>query len=80
MPRGFVFQKPNNDIHHKNSILWANHLTVENDKLLMEAFPDRKGYILWWQELCKPRFVPLDQASDDVIDIGVPESYDLSDA
>jgi hypothetical protein len=79
--RGFVFQRPNNDIHHKNSVLWANHLSVSKDKLLMEAYPERAGYILWWQgKECAPLFIPLDEIVDGQIEPGVPPSYDLSDA
>ncbi len=78
-PRGFVHRRPNNDINHTASILWANHLTVELDKILMKAYPERTGYLLLWKgPECEAVLVPLEEAAGVLP--GVPSSYDLSDA
>ena len=57
----FVFWRPNNDPDLKNDILWANHITVDDDRRLMRYFPDRTGHVMVWVEPCQVRILPLDQ-------------------
>ncbi|MEM7354783.1 MAG: glycosyltransferase family 39 protein [Acidobacteriota bacterium] len=58
---GWVFVRPNNDPQLENAILWVNHLSVEKNKLLMQRFPDRKGYILAWDPQCRIVFLDLER-------------------
>jgi hypothetical protein len=77
--RHFVFWRPNNDPGLKNDILWVNHLTVEHDKLLMEYFPDRTGYVMIWHK-GKPVFQPIDRLGPGSIPkglIGGTEEIDI---
>ncbi len=57
--RGWVFVRPNNDPKLENDLLWANHLSVEKNKVLMRRFPDREGYVMAWDRSCKVVFLPL---------------------
>lgn len=57
--RHFVFWPPANPPDLDAPILWANHLTVADDrKLLEEQFPNHIGFLYYWQK-CNLRFVPL---------------------
>jgi hypothetical protein len=67
--RHFVFFWPNNDPDLANDVLWANHLSVEQDQQLMKEFPERRGYVMVWMRPCVVRLLPLDGlAPDDVPD------------
>ncbi len=61
---------PLNDPDLRNSVLWANHLTVEEDRRLMEQFPGRTGYIQLWDLGCQLHLIPLDTADPAVIPRG----------
>ena len=76
--RGWVFVRPNNDPDLENDILWVNHLSIEKDKLLMEFFPDRKGYVMAWDSSCKVFYFPLDSLSPGVLpDAEIPGIEDV---
>ncbi|KPK14734.1 MAG: hypothetical protein AMJ62_12050 [Myxococcales bacterium SG8_38] len=63
-PRHFVFWWPVNDPDFSNDIIWANHLSVEQDRRLLASFPGRQGYITRWNErLCEVDLVPLEEAA-----------------
>ena len=61
---------PLNDPDLRNSVLWANHLTVEEDRRLMEHFPGRSGYIQLWDLGCQLHLIPLDTADPAIIPRG----------
>lgn len=64
----FVFWPPHNDPNLEGDLLWANHLSVELDKaLIAEHFPDRKGYIYFWETPCRLTLLDLDQARPGTI-------------
>ena len=50
---------PLNDIDFRQSVLWANHLTLEQDRALLASFPGRRGYLIDWDDHCKPHVVDL---------------------
>ena len=58
--QGWVFVRPNNDPRLDNDALWVNHLSVEKNKLLMQRFPDRRGYVMAWDQQCRVVFLALD--------------------
>ena len=58
--RHFFFWRPNNDPGLENDVLWANHLSVEQDKELMELFSDRTGYIMRYVEDCQIAIIRLE--------------------
>lgn len=61
--RHFVFFRPNNDPDFKNSVLLANHLTIEKDRELMSTeFSGREGYLLLPMRSCDYQVVPLSEA------------------
>lgn len=63
-PRHFVFWWPVNDPDFENDIIWANHLSVEQDRKLLATFPGREGYITWWNEKpCELALIPIDEAA-----------------
>jgi hypothetical protein len=63
-PRHFVFWWPVNDPDFENDIIWANHLSVAQDRKLLAAFPGREGYITWWNETpCKLELIPIEEAA-----------------
>lgn len=63
-PHHFVFWWPVNDPDFENDIIWANHLSVEQDRKLLETFPGRKGYVSWLhRERCEIELVPLEEAA-----------------
>ncbi|MCP3960820.1 MAG: hypothetical protein GY719_23495 [bacterium] len=57
--RGWVFVRPNNDPELTNDVLWANHLSIEKNQLLMRRFPDREGFVMAWDRDCRVVFIPL---------------------
>lgn len=65
--RHYVYWRPISDPELEDDVIWANHITTELDRGLMEArFPDRKGYILAWQNHnCQPVFLPLESVGSD---------------
>jgi hypothetical protein len=57
----FVFWAPHNDPDLQADVLWANHLSVEWDRALIEEhFPGRKGYIYSWKSRCDLALLDLD--------------------
>lgn len=65
--RHFVFWRPNNDPDLKSDVLWVNHVSVEENKKLMETLPGRRGYVLQWDASCKPLLLPLEQLAPDAV-------------
>ena len=59
--RHFARFRPSSDPDFTDDIIWANHITLEQDHELMQDFPDRTGWVLWWTEDCKLHLVPLKQ-------------------
>ncbi|MBW1831611.1 MAG: hypothetical protein JRJ10_07920 [Deltaproteobacteria bacterium] len=63
-PRHFVFWWPVNDPDFENDVIWANHLSVEQDRRLLATFPGREGYISWWNaKPCELELIPLEAAA-----------------
>jgi hypothetical protein len=63
---GYVFARPCNDPDLQNKVLWANHLTLEDDRILMDAFfPDRIAYFMIWKE-DRAYLIPLKQLPDNL--------------
>ena len=49
-------------------VVWANHLSIEADRLLVErVFPDRRGFLLAIDPQCKPVLIPLDDPAAESI-------------
>lgn len=69
--RHFVYWIPLNDPDMQNPVLWANHITVEDDRRLMERFPGRKGFLLLWRRECALELIPLEKADPAVIPKGL---------
>jgi 4-amino-4-deoxy-L-arabinose transferase-like glycosyltransferase len=60
-------------------VVWANHLTLPSDRRLMERFPGRTGYLLFYDAACAFQLVPLDSVADgQVRDAFVGGNGDLS--
>lgn len=59
--RGWVFVRPNNSPNLDDDVLWVNHLSLETNRLLMQHFPDREGFVMGWDRSCEVRFLPLAQ-------------------
>ena len=55
-----VFARPNNDPAFQNDVLWVNHVSLEENRRLMEYFPDRPGYVMGWLRSCEVVMQPLD--------------------
>ncbi len=67
-PNGFVGWPPLNSPELDDPVLWANHLTLERDRAFMRYhFPERRGYLLSWDEHCRASLVPLDQLEPDQV-------------
>jgi hypothetical protein len=66
-PRHFVGWRPHNDPDLKNRILWVNHVSVEENRKLMETLPGRRGYVLQWDAACRPRLLPLEELSPHAV-------------
>ncbi len=64
---GWVFVRPNNDPGFESPILWANHLSLEKNRLLMQSFPDRQGYVMAWDPRCNVVFLPLAELTPGVV-------------
>ncbi len=60
IPATFVHWRPNPDPFLEDDVIWANHITVEDDRRLMLSFPGRRGYVFGWAKGCKGALVPLD--------------------
>ncbi|OIP34227.1 MAG: hypothetical protein AUK47_18060 [Deltaproteobacteria bacterium CG2_30_63_29] len=79
----FVFWRPNNDPWLKNEVLWVNHISLRHDRALMERFPERDGYVMFWDASCEIQAFPIEQAPPDFPDgfVGgespVPEPSEL---
>ena len=56
-----VFARPNNDPRLENDVLWVNHVSLEENRRLMEYFPDRPAYVMGWLRSCEVVMQPLDQ-------------------
>ncbi len=56
----FVNWWPNNDPDLRNDVLWANHISVEQDRRLMARFSDRRAYVMHWTPGCTVEFLALD--------------------
>lgn len=62
-PRHFVLSWPVNDPDFENDVIWANHLSVEQDRRLLATFPGRDGYISGWNaKTCELKLIPIDDA------------------
>ena len=71
-PKHFVSWWPVNDPDFENDVIWANHLSVEQDRRLLAAFPGREGYISWWNvELCKLNLIAI----QDTARMGFPNGF-----
>ena len=70
VPATFVHWRPNPDPAFEDPVIWANHITIAEDRRLMESFPDRKGYVFGWARGCKGALVPLDDPRADGIPSG----------
>lgn len=68
--RHWVFWRPNNDPDLQNDVLWVNHLTVEDDRRLMDHFPRRRGYIGVWTTRCRFVIADLSEVSPGQIPDG----------
>jgi len=55
----FVYFRPNSDPDLQDDILWVNHLSIEQDKKLMELFPERDGYVMVNLQDSSIRFLQL---------------------
>jgi len=62
--RPFVRTHEVNDPDFENPVLWANHLSIEHDRRLMEIHPEREGFLLHWRKDCQAVLVPLDEAAE----------------
>ena len=59
--KNFVFYPapPHPDL--RDSVLWVNHVDIAQDKLFMESFPQRTGWLMVLDEHQQPVFLPLDR-------------------
>ncbi|MEM7588031.1 MAG: hypothetical protein AAF560_31880, partial [Acidobacteriota bacterium] len=64
---GWVFARPNNDPKLQNPVLWVNHLSLEKNRLLMQRFPDREGYVMAWNPQCDVVFLPLNKLNPGAV-------------
>lgn len=58
--RGWVFARPNNRPDLDDDVLWVNHLSVADDRRLLQHFPGRRGWVMVWDVHCQVRLLPLD--------------------
>jgi hypothetical protein len=58
-PNHFVFFHPANDPDLQNDVLWVNHVSLEDDRRLVDRLPDRIGYVLTWSAHCDVALRPL---------------------
>lgn len=67
--------RPPNSPSLRDAILWVNHVTVEDDRRLMRYFPERTGYILFWnRDECQPKLAPLERVDPEI----VPDALEAS--
>ena len=59
VPAHFVIFRPVNDPDLANDILWVNHVSLEEDRRLVESLGDRTGYVIQWTPQCDVTLVPL---------------------
>jgi hypothetical protein len=81
-PRHFVFWWPVNDPDFENDVIWANHLSVEQDRNLMAAFPGRESYIMWRRTgRCDVELISLEDAASMGLQNGImgPASWYTDD-
>ncbi len=62
MPAHFVWFHPTNDPDLQNDILWVNHIDVNQDRRLLDLYPERRGYVLRWNDKCDVVLEPLPRA------------------
>ena len=59
--QGWLHQRPINSPDFDDDILWVRHLSVEANRLFLEQrYPDRRGWLIGWNEQCQLALVPLD--------------------
>jgi hypothetical protein len=58
-PKHFVWFRPANDPDLQNDVLWVNHVSLEDDRRLVDRLPDRTGYVLTWSARCDVTLRPL---------------------
>ncbi|MGB5809420.1 MAG: hypothetical protein WBG86_02745 [Polyangiales bacterium] len=74
-PNHYVYWWPLNDPDFENSVLWANHLSLEADRALLKTFPGRTGYVTAWNaSKCAMALIPLERAPTDRIPNGIMRS------
>jgi len=62
----FHTSRPDNPPDLDARVLWVNHVGVPHDKAFVARHhPDRKGYILSWDEACVPHLHDLDALGPD---------------
>jgi hypothetical protein len=59
VPSHFVLFRPVNDPDLRNDILWVNHVSIEEDRRLVESLAGRTGYVLRWTPTCGVTLLPL---------------------
>jgi hypothetical protein len=75
-PRHFVFWWPVNNPDFDDDVIWANHLSVDQDRKLMATFSGRDGYIaLWNRSSCTIELVPIEEAEQEDIPNGLMGGY-----
>ena len=57
---GFVWWPPLNDPDLERSVLWVEHVSLEEDKaFLRDVFPQRAGYLMFWTRSCTTKLLPI---------------------
>lgn len=70
-PDGFVGWPPYNSPGFDDSVLWANHLTLERDRaFLRREYPNRTGYLLEWREGCEVELRRLEELDGSMVGPG----------
>jgi len=64
-PDHFVLFHPANDPDLRNDVLWVNHVSLEDDRRLVDRLPDRTGYVLTWSVRCDVALRPLTLEAED---------------
>jgi hypothetical protein len=65
----FKLWRPNNDPDLGNDVLWVNHLSVPEDRALMQHFPGRTGWVMLWDKACEVRVLPLDRLDPSAVPV-----------
>jgi hypothetical protein len=68
--RYFRWLRPISSPELDDAIVWANHFDVDRDRALLERFPGRRGYVLFWEPTCELRLVALDSEAARAIPPG----------